>query len=617
MAGDYTRFTFHPEKDPAGVLMQQGRVLLGSDWNEQVELLARRFRAETVDIIGRAVVPKETSDGFSIQIAGTPSNRDLSIGPGRAYVHGLLAENHGSPPFDTYDPVLGEMRGTKPILYSEKPYFPSPPPLPVDAQEPGPHLVYLDVWEREVTWLQDPDLIDKAVGVDTAARLQTVWQVRVLLNVGSGTTCSTPDKDISGWLDIIAPSAGRLTTAASGVPSSNDPCIIPPNGGYRGTENRLYRVEIHEADPQKPAQFKWSRDNASVASRVTAINGTTLSVVRLGRDAVLRFQPGDWVEVTDNILEFAGSSGEMRKVASVDEVQLTITLTEALSGLRGHTFDATKPELCTRVIRWDQRGIVRDPLGNVIVDVDSNGGLIPVPATGSVLLEDGVQITFSTEPVNGTFRVGDHWCFAARTADASVELLQQAPPRSILHHYARLAIVTFPNPPTDCRTFWPPDFGGIGCDCTACVSVDQHNADPTSIQKAIDRLKATGGGKLYLGPGIYVLSSTLELNSTNVSIHVSGRGSSTVLIQPQTEPAFRITGGGITVEDLAIWTRPTATPADGTNPAFAVTNVFDFVIQRCWVNPIPSTPPTPPTEPAIELGGLILNAHPAPTCISH
>src|SRR5215471_12990814 len=100
MAGDYTRFTFHPEKDPAGVLMQQGRVPLGSDRNEQVALLDRRFRAETVDIIGRAVVPKETPDGFSIQIAGTPANRDLSIGPGRAYVHVLLAENHGSPPFD-------------------------------------------------------------------------------------------------------------------------------------------------------------------------------------------------------------------------------------------------------------------------------------------------------------------------------------------------------------------------------------------------------------------------------------------------------------------------------------------------------------------------------------
>jgi Family of unknown function (DUF6519) len=41
----------------------------------------------------------------------------------------------------------------------------------------GPHLVYLDVWKREVTYLQAGDLVDKAVGLDTTTRLQTAWQV--------------------------------------------------------------------------------------------------------------------------------------------------------------------------------------------------------------------------------------------------------------------------------------------------------------------------------------------------------------------------------------------------------------------------------------------------------
>src|SRR5712671_5434822 len=94
MPGDYNRFTFHPQKDIACLWMQQGRVILGSDWNELSELLDRRFRAETMDIIGRAVVPKNTIDGFRILFAGA----DLSIGVGRAYVDGLLAENHGAPP---------------------------------------------------------------------------------------------------------------------------------------------------------------------------------------------------------------------------------------------------------------------------------------------------------------------------------------------------------------------------------------------------------------------------------------------------------------------------------------------------------------------------------------
>src|SRR4249919_3934869 len=100
MAGDYTRATFKPRRDHAGVLMQQGRVTLDADWNELVELVDRRLRAETVDIIGRCVVPKETPTGFLIGLTGGA----LTIGPGRAYVHGILTECHGAAP-NEYDRV--------------------------------------------------------------------------------------------------------------------------------------------------------------------------------------------------------------------------------------------------------------------------------------------------------------------------------------------------------------------------------------------------------------------------------------------------------------------------------------------------------------------------------
>jgi hypothetical protein len=452
MPGDYTSFTFKPQKDVAELWMEQGRVLLASDWNELADAVDRRFRAETKDIIGPAVVPTSAA-GFQILVAGS----DLSIGQGRAYVDGLLAENHGVPPpaAQQYDASLGELIGTQPILYSQQLNFPNPPAFPPTGQA----LAFLDVWDREVTWLEDPDLIDPAVGVDTSTRIQTVWQVK-LFNIGPDITCTTPGKSIQGWPDLIAPSAGRLTTAAAGVPSSTDPCIVPPNGGYRGTENRLYRVEIHTGGPLGTAQFKWSRDNASVGSPVTAINaaGDTLSVVRIGRDSVLRFQPGDWVEVTDDVQEFSELSGDMHQVTVVDDVQLTITVAPPLPAGK---YDPTNPKRHTRVIRWDQKGIVRDPLGNVIVNVDTNGGLIPVPLATTVVLEDGVQVTFATDPVTGSFHVSDYWCFAARTVDASVEPLDHAPPRGILHHFARLAIVNFADgvptgTPTDCRTFWPP-----------------------------------------------------------------------------------------------------------------------------------------------------------------
>ena len=67
MGGDYTRWTFNPAKDYAELFKQQGRVDLDADWNEFVEIVNRRWRAETMDIIGRAVVPTYTTpNAFAI-----------------------------------------------------------------------------------------------------------------------------------------------------------------------------------------------------------------------------------------------------------------------------------------------------------------------------------------------------------------------------------------------------------------------------------------------------------------------------------------------------------------------------------------------------------------------
>ena len=283
MSGDYSRVRFDAKNDFSGVLMQQGRVQLDADWNEWVALLDRRLRAETTDIIGKGTVPRETPEGFRIQIAAGA----LTIGRGRIYVDGLLAENHGKAPLE-FDAVLAEQRGTLALPYNEQPYFPNVNVVAPAPTSGGPHLVYVDVWQREVTSLQNGDLIEKAVGVDTTTRLQTVWQVKILTNVGAGATCGSP---LESWNALIAPSAGRLSSAAVGVPTNTDPCLIPPSGGYRGLDNRLYRVEIHDGGASGTATFKWSRDNASVATNVTAITALDkLTVASVGRDSVMHFK---------------------------------------------------------------------------------------------------------------------------------------------------------------------------------------------------------------------------------------------------------------------------------------------------------------------------------------
>src|ERR1700722_11798592 len=115
MAGDYTRWTFDPTKDYKSVFKQQGRVDLDADWNELVEITDRRWRTESMDIAGQDFVSEVTPDAFLITPAGS---NDFSIGIGRLYVDGLVAECHGCPPPAKFDPILGETQWQNPVLYS-------------------------------------------------------------------------------------------------------------------------------------------------------------------------------------------------------------------------------------------------------------------------------------------------------------------------------------------------------------------------------------------------------------------------------------------------------------------------------------------------------------------
>ena len=579
MSGDYSRVRFDPSLDLSGVLMQQGRVQLDSDWNEWVAALYRRLRAESVDTFGVqltpginggvAVVSSQTPDAFKIEAAGG----SISIGRGRMYVNGLMAENHrySTPENNDYgaaefDPVLAELRGKDPLPYGKQPYFPNPPDL---TNIVGSYQAYLEVWQREATHHQLPGIVENAVGVDTTTRLQTVWQVRLFKN-SSGADCTTPDDKIPDWGAIISPSAGRMSIKAEVVPPDLDPCELPPSGGYRGLENQLYRIEIHDGGEPGTANFKWSRENASVESNVSEIiSSTKLKLASLGRDEVLRFNKGDWVEVLDDWRELGGMDGkpelrhgEICRIKDIIEAQHTIELEKALpddliKNIGSLLNTDTLNERHTRVRRWDQKGTVRDAKNKVIVNLDTAGssGLIPVPAPGVwVVLENGIQVQFSLDPSisGGKFRCGDYWVSAARSVDASVEKFTQTPPRGVHRHYARLAIVTFPDTETDCRIHWPPAAGSC---CTFTVGDgNKSRGHFNSIQDAVYALPPEGG-RICVLPGRHYANVKLQERFKN--IHISGCGLQTVIFpenKTQDKAIFQIDGcsSGIQLCDLTL-----------------------------------------------------------------
>ena len=365
MTGDFSRKTFDPEKHYSGVLMQQGRVQLDADWNEQLEIQKHRTVTEAKDVIGTCGVPKK-GDGFKIGI--TPDGSDLTISPGRIYVDGLLCELEATTiPISfvagnqqqvvvpyliidgrelekgqwmeisaankedkkllkiinvdndtcilTLDSSVAEFQNAGPATvrcittYFTQPYYPNPDDTCFVTSPPnsGIYIVFLDVWQREINYRDDPYIREVALGeADTTTRIKNIWQVKLLSIIDEASPPSSPpvgevtcDHSFAAWNNYTAPTTGTTNVRTRLTGNEKEPCQSPPSSGYRGLENQLYRVEIHTGGLRSQATFKWSRDNASVETRIEKIDGNIITVSDIGKDEVFSFAGGQWVEIVD------------------------------------------------------------------------------------------------------------------------------------------------------------------------------------------------------------------------------------------------------------------------------------------------------------------------------
>lgn len=385
MHGDFSRWTFDPAAGYRSVLLQQGRVLLDADWNEQGAITARHDEVRTRDVVGRAGGPADgAAFGITDAAGAVPAATawgDLRLSRGRFYVDGVLAEV----------PVTG----VAPSL-ADQPYLRrvgSLPGLPEPTTN-GRYAVVLDVWSRQVTSDEKPSLLESALGgPDTTTRAQTVWQVR-LREVAGEDTCAS----LGGvpWLTRTPPT---LTASLAEVPPGSDPCQISTSAGYRRLENQLYRVQVSSVASSGAAQYVWSRENGSVVAgllQVTPLTGpgprpdAHLHLDREGRDEELSFAEGDLVEVTSRDRELHRLPALLGTAGAPNGLVLPVTWIGSAGSDPGAS-DVAQLGAAPIVRRWE-------------------GGPKPADASADDL-EDGIRVAFGP----GEFRVGDHWLIPART----------------------------------------------------------------------------------------------------------------------------------------------------------------------------------------------------------
>ncbi|MFI9307262.1 DUF6519 domain-containing protein [Streptomyces triculaminicus] len=432
MKADTSRSTFDPAKHFRQVFRQQGRVDLDADWNEQQDIHDHLRTATTAHLVGPAGGPAAAA-AFALTTHGT----GLSVSNGRYYVDGVLVECDG-PSSGTDVWAQQDLPPNAPIIrLKDGNDVPGPTP------PPGRYLVYLHVWDLHRTALEEEAVREVALGgPDSTTRVKTVWQVK-LLQLGNLTDPVDCTVDTPEWQALTAASTGRLEARAEPAEETGgDPCIVPAGAGFRGVENQHYRVEIHRGGDAGEATFIWARDNASTA--VTWVSGPDLkgaiTVAGPGRDAVLGFTSGMWVELTDDKRELLGGPGKLVRLKEVIGNRLTL---EDPTGI-----DIADFPLGPRVRRWEaaEQPVVR-----------------PATGDGWVALESGVQVRFAA----ARYRTGDHWLIPARThladilwprgSDGTTPLPQE--PKGIRHRFAKLAVVSFDGTqwkdPHDCRELFP------------------------------------------------------------------------------------------------------------------------------------------------------------------
>lgn len=648
MKADISANTFDPTRHIAGVVFGQGQALVDSVLNEQEQIVRHRSAQTVVDTIGAAGTPRDAA-GFAVSVA--PDGSDLLVTAGRTYVGGIaclndpewfdatvqtatdLACDISAPDGRALEPgqwlmvddtataaavKIASIDGTRvtitaavttvvgtrvrvrrinslrhqPDRFTMDPFAADPlDPAGTSPLTAGAYRVELDAWYRHLSPIEDPSIREVALGdAESATRVRVVWQLRLTPagNVGEGS-CA---------LDLPV-QRGMLTASTTPGAPSDDACLLPDEGGYRGLENQLYRVEVHDATPDLVV-LKWQRDNASVASRV-AVLGSTIELEDMGHDDERGFVTAAWVEVTDDLLELESLPSDLLAVVEPDGPHRTIELLGAPT--------LAKLARNAKARRWD---------GRIAID------LTQPAAADAIELERGLRVALTP----GELRPGDYWTIPARTAnratagtitwkvDASGGYRAEMP-HGIDHHRASLALIdtdgtTFGVDPSnlrECRVVFP----ALTAIEAADVSVAPGTCDldtGSTLQNALDVLWARGSGggvctvtatpgagwesvfdqidpgadaQVCFPIGDYPTPDRITVEGKGrIVLHGAGYGSAIASSGAETAISF-VACAAVTLETLSVAGGSGTAGVKNRPAALAFTNCPEVVISRCRI----------------------------------
>ena len=570
MSSDRSRRTDGLRDSYTGVVAQQGRVILDRDFNAEHGFLAGRIEAEACDMIGPCGTP---DDGFAISIPHHTSPPgpplwsppaplsppvehlgDFLIGPGTMYVGGQRA-------------VFETRPAGHPVTYS---YFDQPDLIPRQASSDveilrsrGRELVFLALTEQEVGAVEDPDLLDVALGgPDTTQRL------RLLRRVGreavQAPDCTTAwDEALALWrardglvLDArtmrLWPEL-RLQVSFSGDAASPDPCDPITQNGYLGAENQTIRVQISDtgatASPPGQAKLLWGYDNASFEYRATplASNPAMVTISPPPPDSFHIPQAGQAVEILRTVAVL-GSEPDMTDPTGERAITRCVARPTGIVRRLTQAYGPVTPGDPTSYIVLDE-GLPAEFLADttplflrvwqseIAFDAAGDTVLLTDDVTGA---STGVEVTISV-PNGEVLTLGACWLLALRPETPQAVypgslLTAPQPPDGPRMWACPLAVIDWRNienpTVTDCRVPFDPLTGlmnrRVGCCTVALTPADL--AKGVSLQAAIDRAaQIEGGATVCLAPGPYPLTSPIRLSAAHAGITIEACGGSAVL----------------------------------------------------------------------------------------